>query len=384
MNPIRKNSFYPEVIQSKPEPSAPSLPDPNLNCSPLPSKSSYLYPSIDTSDFAEILIPYDCTPSVPSAPPLYPEEVLYAPPLVPEEALWAPPLASEEVLLRIPGAILNLIDQQYSVELACGDFTVIRLSQGGNAVAVLARVADEIQWSLAEDTAAVKVDDSHYFFSFHFPDSSGEGEVGKGDDTSNVLSYGLTIASKGQEGLLKELDAVLKDYSCFSVQKVSENAKKKGEALDASVAKQISPVDLNSGKKEMMEGTCAAYWTTIAPNVEEYSGTAARLIAQGSGQVIKGILWCGDVTAERLKVGNEVMKTRMAPGSKAEISPETLKRIKRYASYCFDRDWCLSIIFPFVYIQVRVFHLSFSSQYWKCLLALSPLYCLMRWRVEVR
>ncbi|KAF7828972.1 protein EARLY-RESPONSIVE TO DEHYDRATION 7, chloroplastic-like [Senna tora] len=307
MNPIRKNSFYPEVIQSKPEPSAPSLPNYKSNSSS-PPKSSNLYPSIDPSDFADNLIPYDYTPT---APPLYPE-------------------ASEEVLLKIPGAILNLIDKQYSVELACGDFTIIRLCQGGNAVAILARVADDIQWSLAKDTAAVKVDDSHYFFSFHFPDSSGQEEAREGDDTSDMLSYGLTIASKGQEGLLKELDEVLKNFSSFSVQKVSENAKKKGEALDASVAKEISPEDLKSGKnKELMEETCAAYWTTIAPNVEEYSGTAARLITQGSVQLIKGILWCGDVTSERLKVGNEVLKTRMTPGSNAEVSPETLKRIRR-------------------------------------------------------
>ncbi|MCH86315.1 ERD7 protein, partial [Trifolium medium] len=75
---------------------------------------------------------------------------------------------------------------------------------------------------------------------------------------------------------------------------------------------------------------CAAYWTTLAPNVEEYSGSAARLIASGSGHVIKGILWCGDVTMDRLQWGNQVMKKRLASGSRStEISPQTLKRIKR-------------------------------------------------------
>ncbi|XP_054825309.1 protein EARLY-RESPONSIVE TO DEHYDRATION 7, chloroplastic-like isoform X2 [Prosopis cineraria] len=319
-------SMYPEVIESKPEASAPSLPNPNPNSSP-PSSSSNLYPSIDPSDFAQNLIPYDYTPGAPSAPPLPHEDDLSAPPLVHDEEAFP---ASGDVLLKIPGVVLNLIDQQYSVMLASGDFTVIRLCQGGSAVAVLARVANKIQWSLAKETAAVKVDDSHYFFSFFFPDQCDEGEVRKGDVTSYVLSYGLTIASKGQEALLKELDALLKSYSNFSVHEVSENAKKKGEALDTSVAKEMSPADLSSGeKKELMEGTCAAYWTTIAPNVDDYSGAAARLIAQGSGHLIKGILWCGDVTAERLKVGNEVLKTKMAPGENTEVSPETLKRIKR-------------------------------------------------------
>lgn len=82
-------------------------------------------------------------------------------------------------------------------------------------------------------------------------------------------------------------------------------------------------------KKEAVEGQCAAYWTALAPNVEEYSGTAARLIATGSGQLIKGVLWCGDVTMDRLKWGNEFLKKRMASGGKSEIDPNTLKRIKR-------------------------------------------------------
>ena len=128
-----------------------------------------------------------------------------------------------------------------------------------------------------------------------------------------------------------ELDKVFQECSAFSVQKVSEKAKKEGEALDASVAKEVSPEDLQTEeKKEMLEEKCAAYWTTLAPNVEDYSGTAAKLIAAGSGQLVKGILWCGDVTVERLRWGNEILKTRMGPGSEQEISPETLKRIKRW------------------------------------------------------
>ena len=130
---------------------------------------------------------------------------------------------------------------------------------------------------------------------------------------------------------MKELDKILQDCSNFSVQKVSESAKKKGEVLDGSLVKEISPADLKSGKnKEMMEKRCAAYWTTLAPNVEDYSGTAARMIAAGSGQLIKGILWCGDATVEGLKWGNEVMKKRITSTTNSEISPKTLKRIKRY------------------------------------------------------
>ncbi|MED6211905.1 response to cold [Stylosanthes scabra] len=311
--PKPRNSLYPQVIDSNPE-SPSSFHKPNHQ-----DKAS-LYPSLDVDDLNDLV------------QTLFPSSdgSVHSP--------SAPPAATEEVLIRIPGAILNLIDTHYSVELASGDFSIIRLRQGDSAVAVYARVADEIQWPLAKDETAVKVDDSHYFFSFRPPkgsesDSDSDEEDrrkhGKDKNGSDLLSYGLTIASKGQEGLLRELDTVLQSCSNFSVQKVSESSKKKGEVLDGSLAQETSPKDLDSAKnKEMLEERSAAYWTTLAPNVEDYSGTAARMIAAGSGHVIKGILWCGDVTVERLKWGNEVMKQRMSPGLQTEVSPETMKRIR--------------------------------------------------------
>ncbi|KAB1201797.1 Spartin [Morella rubra] len=319
-DPVQKTPLYPEVIQSNPD--APSNPK-----APSSSSSSNLYPSIDMRDLVENLFPD------PGEEPQNPS------PNDHQSFPSAPPEATQEVLIKIPGAILNLIDEHYSVELACGDLTVVRLRQGDSVVAVLARVGDEIQWPLAKDEVSVKLDDSHYFFSFRAPkehgsgsDSSDEEEKGDRNDSDDLLNYGLTIASKGQENLVRKLDGIFQNYSSFSVQKVSENGMfKKGEALDGSVAKETSPADLKSEKKkkEQMEERCAAYWTTLAPNVEDYSGKSARLIAAGSGQLIKGILWCGDVTVERLKWGNEVMKKRMSPGSKKEIDPKTLKRIRR-------------------------------------------------------
>ncbi|KAF9682179.1 hypothetical protein SADUNF_Sadunf05G0081700 [Salix dunnii] len=316
-NPNQNSSLYPQIIRSKPD---------HLFTSSSSSPPSNLYPKIDPEDLVENLFPgYDQSQhEYPSA-----QSHTHPPPS-------APPEVVEEVLLKIAGAIVNLIDKDYSVELASGDLYIIRLCQGNNVVAVLVRVDDEIQWPLAKDEAAVKLDDSHYFFSLRLPsencssDSSDEEnhKREKRGDGENILSYGLTIASKGQERLLSEFDQILGSYSCFSSHKVSESAK---ELLDGNAAKEISPMDMKLGgeKKKIMEGKCAAYWTTLAPNVEDYSGTAGKLIAAGSGQLIKGILWCGDVTMDRLKWGNEVMKKRMDPKQKSEISPDTLKRIKR-------------------------------------------------------
>lgn len=280
---------------------------------PFPTSSRQsLYPTIDMNDLVENLFP-DNDQTAPE------EQQHYSP--------SAPPQTLEETLLVIPGSILHLIDKHYSVELATGDLFLHRLRQGNNIVAVLVRVGDEIQWPLTKDLAAVKLDDSHYFFSFQAPKDDESDKESFNDSANDSLNYGLTIASKGQEKLLKELDGILENYSNFAVQKVEENAE---AALGGQVAKELSPADLKSEKKkEVLEERCAAYWTTLAPNVEEYNATAAKLVASGSGHLIKGILWCGDVTADRLKWGNEVLKNRFKTGSKTEVSPETLKRIKR-------------------------------------------------------
>ncbi|CAN7076335.1 unnamed protein product [Brassica oleracea var. botrytis] len=302
-NPNKQSSsLYPTVDMSNPE--AP------LN--PISSSStSNLYPSLDMNDLANNL--FSEQPESRSIP------------------VSAPPAAREEVILTISGAILHLIDQSYSVELACGDLAIIRIVQDGNVVAVLARVADEIQWPLTKDENSVKVDESHYFFTLRPSKDFGSDSSDEDEDNADMLNYGLTIASKGQEHLLEELERILDHYSCFTVQKVSEEAKETGEeVLDVTVARETSPVELTGEKKEIVEQQCAAYWTTLAPNVEDYSGKTAKLIASGSGHLIKGILWCGDVTMDRLNWGNDFMKRRLSKADKErDVHPDTLKRIKR-------------------------------------------------------
>lgn len=226
--------------------------------------------------------------------------------------------SEEELLIRIPSAMVHLIDDQHSIELAYGDLELILLRQNAAAVAVLARIGDQIQWPLTEDEAAVKLDDSHYFFTLNSKDG--------------ILNYGLTIPSKGQEDLLKQFDAILEKYSGFSQQRVSGVEGSTGWWL---AAREAAPeeLEIDEQRREEVEESSAAYWTTLAPNVEEYSGrSVARMIAAGSGQVIRGILWCGDVTADRVKWGNDLLRRRMGKrenGGDAKVSPECFQRIAR-------------------------------------------------------
>ncbi|KAF5745363.1 EARLY-RESPONSIVE TO DEHYDRATION 7 family protein [Tripterygium wilfordii] len=304
-----RNSLYPEVILSNPDATSPFNKNPTSSSS---SSSSSLYPTIDMKDIADNLFPEDDTVWQNQSSPLQ-----------------QPPY--EELLIKIPGAIVHLIERDRSVELACGELEIVSIKQGDTTVAVLARVGDDIQWPLAKDEAAVKLDESHYFFTLHVP---GNGSMEDDQDTIEIekedemLNYGVTFASKGQEGLLKEFDKVLENCSAFTVQEVREMGN--WEVLDGTSAKEVYPEELNEEeKKEMMERQSSAYWTTLAPNVEDYGGSVARMIAAGSGQLIKGILWCGDVTVDRLKWGNEFWSTRMGKGEKSKISPGAMRRVRR-------------------------------------------------------
>ncbi|PIA55457.1 hypothetical protein AQUCO_00700031v1 [Aquilegia coerulea] len=314
------SSLYPEVLQSNPD-------SETFSKKPTSSSSSSFYPSLDMKDLVDNLFPdNDQVPITTTTT---------------TQTSSQPSI--EETILTIPGCIVHLIDKQQSVELATGELTIVRLRQGDNVIAILLRIGSDIQWPLAKDEASVKLDQSHYFFSLRVPtsrsiaggSSSEEDDEIVRTDNNYLVNYGLTIASKGQENLLKEFDGILEKYSSFSLQKVK--AAEVGEdveveMVDGSLAKEMSPRELALGeeKKEMMKDTSAAYWTTLAPNVEDYSGGVARAIASGSGSLIKGILWCGDVTADRLKWGHVFLRKSMAPCSKEmQLHPATLRRIKR-------------------------------------------------------
>uniref|UniRef100_A0A1S4C922 Uncharacterized protein n=1 Tax=Nicotiana tabacum TaxID=4097 RepID=A0A1S4C922_TOBAC len=206
--------LYPQVIDSNPESTSPFLSQKN----PSTYSSSSLYPTIDMKDLAENLFPDT------------------------ETNKNADFVSLEQVIVKIPGTIVHLIDKERSIELASGEFEIVQLKQGDNVVAVLARVGDQIQWPLAKDEAAIKLDESHYFFTLRIPSEA--------NDEDNLLNYGLTIASKGQERVLKELDLVLEKYSAFRVEKVKKDNKGVEEKWWMA-AKDVSPEEMEKKKEDM-------------------------------------------------------------------------------------------------------------------------------------
>ena len=124
--------------------------------------------------------------------------------------------ASEDILVRIRGAMVHLVDDQDSPLLAEGDFSVVRIEQEGNGIVAFIRVGDNLRWPLTKDEPAVKLDSSHYFFTIRVPRRVDDMDRETAGASQECMSYGVTFSTAGQERQLRELDAILEQYSGFS------------------------------------------------------------------------------------------------------------------------------------------------------------------------
>lgn len=310
-----------------------------------PSSPSILYPTVFSQP----------SPAASSQPSLH-----YPDPFSSEPV----PDASQELLLSIPSSIAHLIDAQHSIHLASGDFSLVRLTQLGNGIAVFARIGADLQWPLTKDQASVKLDPYHYFFSLSVPPEIEEecrsspeerNQPPEAPQDENLLNYGITFAPGTDTASLKQLDEILEQYSFFIapsvVPKEGERDGQSGASLEApsaadasaieaggilkseeieTEAKEIDKVPAVDVNESPLEQGSEEYWTLLAPNVEDYSDSIARAIAVGSGHVIKGIFWCSEATIAYLEKGHVFMKGRVKPkDTSTKMSPSAMRRIRR-------------------------------------------------------
>jgi spartin len=81
---------------------------------------------------------------------------------------------------------------------------------------------------------------------------------------------------------------------------------------------------------DITERNQADFWTTMAPNVDDYGSSAARAIATGSGQVVKGIFWVRDSTVTKLDNGSIYMQSKLKENNKPHnVSPGVLRNLHR-------------------------------------------------------
>ncbi|KAK4432973.1 Senescence/dehydration-associated protein, chloroplastic [Sesamum alatum] len=172
-----------------------------------------------------------------------------------------------ELLIRIPSCRVHLMDEGEALELAAGDFELLRISDEHVSLATTIKVGAELQWPLTKDEPVVKLDSLNYLFSL--PMKDGE-----------PLSYGVSF-SDGNGADLGLLDSFLKENSLFSS---SSSRSRKG--------------DIN--------------WKEFAPAVDDYNSVLAKAIAGGTGQIVKGIFKCSNAYTNQVQKGGETILIRAA------------------------------------------------------------------------
>ncbi|CAL5215094.1 unnamed protein product [Lathyrus oleraceus] len=192
----------------------------------------------------------------------------------------------QQVLIQIPGCKVHLMDEGEAFELAQGHFIVIKTLEENVSLATIINVGNELQWPLTKDEPVVKLDALHYLFSL--PVKDGE-----------PLSYGVTF-SEDSYGSLSFLDSFLKEHSCFSGLKLSNKN------------------DLD--------------WKEFAPRVEDYNHFLSKLIAGGTGQIVKGIFICSNAYTNKVQKGGEKILSSHADEKNSVVVKESMNNKSAEAS----------------------------------------------------
>lgn len=165
---------------------------------------------------------------------------------------------NEEILLQIPACRVHLMDEGVAVELSHGEFTLLRIFDQDVSLATIVKVGDDLQWPLTKDEPVVKLDSLSYLFSLPMKDG-------------DPLSYGVSFPEYCGDSL-DLLDSFLKEHSCFT-------------GLTSAAAKKSKGVD----------------WKEFAPRVEDYNNFLAKAIAEGTGQIVRGIFKCSNAYANQVR-----------------------------------------------------------------------------------
>lgn len=162
---------------------------------------------------------------------------------------------NQQTLVQIPGCTVHLMDKSGQVlELSRGQFTVIQILDKSIPVATIIKVND-IQWPLTRDEPVLKIDRLHYLFSLLI-------------NESYPLNYGVTFSDTRNLG---SLDSFLRENSCFS-------------GASSSKSKNVTE------------------WEQFGSKIDEYNSVLARAIAEGSGQIVKGILICSNAYTSKVHI----------------------------------------------------------------------------------
>ncbi|KAM7274897.1 hypothetical protein ACFE04_016763 [Oxalis oulophora] len=192
--------------------------------------------------------------------PAYPYEQ-QAPPM---QFQQQPIYVRQEILLQIPGCTVHLMEEGQAIQLANGDFSLIKIVDNNVPLATIIKVGYDLQWPLTKDEPVVKLDSHQYLFTLLMKDG-------------DPLSYGVTFLQQNGNSL-ERLDWFLKEHSCFS-----DSGSKRNNDID---------------------------WKEFAPKIEGYNNVLAKAIAGGTGQIVKGIFKLSNAYTNQVHRGGDMIVTQ--------------------------------------------------------------------------
>ncbi|KFK39626.1 hypothetical protein AALP_AA3G268300 [Arabis alpina] len=197
----------------------------------------------------------------------------------------SPQNVEEEVLLQISQCRVHLLDASEPLELASGEFKLVKLSSDNNGtLEMVVRVGHDLEWPVVKEEPVVKVNARDYIFTLPVKDG-------------DPRRYGVTFYGE-EEDVVKSLDFLeefMRENSCFS-----------------SLSKTNNEID----------------WKVFAPNAEEYKNGVAKAIAGVSGYIIKGIFTCSNLYSNKVHEGGGEITTTKEYDENTKVGG-TLGRIEK-------------------------------------------------------
>ncbi|CAH2049689.1 unnamed protein product [Thlaspi arvense] len=175
-----------------------------------------------------------------------------------------PESVKHEVLFRVPMCKVYLMDEGEALELANGDLTILRISDGNVFLAFVVKIG-ELQWPLTKDEPVVKLDEKNYLFSLPMKDG-------------DPLSYGVAFLDGGN---LKTMSKSMLDRVGIGSASVMAPAVRSqaGQAFLAMVPGEVLLASLDAVNRVLDAAEAAEKQALLAT-----SAAATRMVSERYGE----------------------------------------------------------------------------------------------------
>ncbi|KAK8656729.1 hypothetical protein V6N13_098669 [Hibiscus sabdariffa] len=285
----------------------------------------------------------------------------------------------QEVLLQIPRCTVYLMDQGEALELARGDFKLVRISDDDVPLATIVKVTDDLQWEATElwsDLRAVRTGEKLGSLDSYLKEHSCfSGAASTGDkhvdweayaprieDYNNVLAKAIaggtgqivrgiftcsnaytSQVQKGGEIILNQPPAKTYGIRASNGNRNTGAASKNGANNNLKRVRNLSKMT-EKMSKTMLDMVGVASGTVMAPLVNSRPGKA--LLSMVPGQVllasldaVNKVLDAAEVAEKQALSATSTAATRMMTERYGERAGEATEDVLATAGHCANTAW---------------------------------------------